>query len=199
MPKASRIRHSTHHPSIKLDKGINNATDDVLMKSEISVIEDAPVEQTISEPVVRTKKEKQIERREAFMQKLGPSTRHFSKSHERRMKRKAKEQLAGNTMDDLQTALASLDNDIAPPESMEKPPPSVPIHSSKVKPKAISSIGKIGKGNSSTLSKAQRKRLLELERLRHPLILANPDFTSNPFQTIRTHAQNTLISRELSS
>ena len=35
----------------------------------------------------------------------------------------------------------------------------------------------------------------ELERLRHPLILANPDFTSNPFQTIRTHAQNTLIAR----
>ena len=136
------------------------------------------MEQTISEPVVRTKKEKQIERREAFMQskrhalflflssyflsfpELGPSTSHFSKSHERRMKRKAKEQLAGNTMDDLQTALASLDKDIVPPESMVKPPPSVPIHSSEVKPKAISSIGKIGKGNSSTLSKAQRKRLL---------------------------------------
>lgn len=149
---------------------------------------------------------------------LGPGTRHFSKSHERRMKRKVKEQLAGNTMDDLQTALATLDKDIVPPESMDKSSPAVPIHSSEVKPKAISSIVKIGKGNSSTLSKAERKRLLsvlrlssddpkltiiksfrELERLRHPLILANPDFTSNPFQTIRTHAQNTLISRDLSS
>jgi len=181
MPKASRIRHSAHHPPIKLDKGANDAT---------VPEEDTPVEQTISDPV-RTKKAKQMERREAFMQKLGPSTQRFSKSHERRVKRKAKEQLAGN-MDDLQTALASLDEDIVPPESTDKPPPS----SGEVKSKAI---GKIGKGTSSTLSKAQRKRLLDLERLRHPLIIANPDFSSNPFQTIRTHAQNTLIVREPSS
>ena len=75
------------------------------------------------------------------------------------MKRKAKEQLVGN-MDDLQTALASLEKDIVPPESMDKPSPSAPIRSSEVKPKAMSRIGKIGKGASSTLSKAQRKRLL---------------------------------------
>jgi hypothetical protein len=75
------------------------------------------------------------------------------------MKRKTKEQLAGN-MDDLQAALASLDEDIVLPESMDKPPPSIPIHSGEVKPKAVSSIGKIGKGTSSTLSKAQKKRLL---------------------------------------
>jgi hypothetical protein len=72
------------------------------------------------------------------------------------MKRKAKEQLVGN-MDDLQTALASLEKDIVPPESMDKPSPSTP---SEVKPKAISRIGKIGKGTSSTLSGAQRNRLL---------------------------------------
>ena len=135
------------------------------------------MDQTILEPVAQTKKAKQMGRREAFMQskracffsplklllssaELGLSTRQFSKSHERRMKRKAKEQLAGNTMDDLQTALASLDKDIVPQESMDKPPTSTPIHSSEVKSKDISRIGKIGKGNSSTLSKAQRKRLL---------------------------------------
>ena len=33
----------------------------------------------------------------------------------------------------------------------------------------------------------------ELERLRHPLILQNPEFSANPFQTIRIHAQNTLL------
>ena len=71
------------------------------------------------------------------------------------MKRKAKEQLAGN-MDDLQTALASLDEVALP----EKPSPSIPVNSVEVKPKTGSSIGKIGKGTSSTLSKAQRKRLL---------------------------------------
>ena len=78
------------------------------------------------------------------------------------MKRKAKEQLAGNTMDDLQTALASLDEETTapPPESKDKPSASTPVHSSEAKPKASSRIGKIGKGASSTLSKAQRKRLL---------------------------------------
>ena len=76
------------------------------------------------------------------------------------MKRKAREQLAGNTMDDLQTALASLDEDIAPPESLDKRPSSAPIHSGEVKPKVMSGIGKIGTGKSSTLSKGQRKRLL---------------------------------------
>lgn len=140
--------------------------------------EGIPVEQMISESVGRSKKVKQMERREAFMQsakhtiitssfvltslsllELEPSTRHFSKSHERRMKRKAQEQLAGN-MDDLQTALASLDEEIALPESIEKLSSSIPKHSEEVKPKASSSIGKIGKGNSSTLSKAQRQRQL---------------------------------------
>jgi hypothetical protein len=94
---------------------------------------------------------------------LGPSTIQFSKSHERRMKRKAKEQLTGN-MDDLQIALASLDEDIAeppPPGSLEKPSSeSNSKHSQELKPKAGSNIGKIGKGSSSTLSKAQRKRVL---------------------------------------
>jgi len=173
----------------------DNAPVDVLMKSDVFA-EDVPLKETMSEPVGLTKKAKQKERREAFMQKLEPSTSHFSKSHERRLKRKAKEQLAGN-MHDLQTALASLDE--GAPQTVEKPSPSISMNSGEVKPKVSSGIGKIGKGTSSTLSKAQRKRLLELERLRHPLILANPDFTSNPFQTIRTHAQNTLITHELPS
>jgi len=172
----------------------NAANNDVLMKSDV-LAEDIPLEQNMSEPVVLTKKAKQMERREAFMQKLETSTRRFSKSHERRLKRKAKEQLAGN-MHKLQTALASLDE--VAPQTVEKPSPSIPMNSGEVKPKVSSGIGKIGKGTSSTLSKAQRTRLLELERLRHPLILANPDFTLNPFQTIRTHAQNTLITHKRS-
>ena len=36
-----------------------------------------------------------------------------------------------------------------------------------------------------------------MERLRAPMILANPDYASNPFQTIRTHARNTLLKHEL--
>jgi len=35
------------------------------------------------------------------------------------------------------------------------------------------------------------------ERFRQPLIRSNPEFASNPFETIRTHAQNTLIPHRL--
>ena len=35
------------------------------------------------------------------------------------------------------------------------------------------------------------------ERLRVPMILSNPEFSSNPFETIRKHAQNTLLKHEV--
>ena len=35
------------------------------------------------------------------------------------------------------------------------------------------------------------------ERMRIPMILQNSDFAKNPFQTIRTHAQNTLVRHEI--
>ena len=36
----------------------------------------------------------------------------------------------------------------------------------------------------------------QVERMRIPMILATPEFAANPFQTIRTHAQNTLLKHE---
>jgi len=59
------------------------------------------------------------------------------------------------------------------------------------KPKAIP--GQIGEGKQAPLRNSQRKRALQTERLRIPLILSNPEYAANPFKTIRTHAQNTLI------
>jgi hypothetical protein len=70
---------------------------------------------------------------------------------------------------------------------------------------------KIGEGKAGPLTKNQRRRALyvslfslvlqgtlnipcrQVEQFRQPLIRSNPEFASNPFQTIRTHAQNTLI------
>lgn len=88
---------------------------------------------------------------------MEPTTRTFSKSHERRVKRKAREQLAGDTLDDLQSALATLDKDIAVPsltiaESADKS--AVGAVKSHTKP------GTIGEGKPAPLSKAQRKRAL---------------------------------------
>lgn len=85
----------------------------------------------------------------------------------------------------------------------------------KPNPKSNPKLGQIGQGKGVPLSKAQRRRALyvihssryavsliqavifsEMERLRHPLILSNPAFSSNPFKTIRTHAQNTLLKHQ---
>ena len=135
----------------------------------------------------------------------------YSKSHDRRLRRKAKEQIIGGNLKDLQTAIAALDDsyDKAPeghaPADDVTPSPNTSI------PKCHPKPGKIGEGKKNPFSKLQRKQALYglipsfpwwlglaflgnsvLEQLRQPLVLSNPEFSSNPFQTLRTHAQNTL-------
>jgi hypothetical protein len=87
----------------------------------------------------------------------------------------------------------------------EAPPPTLP--------------GQIGEGIGVPLTKSQRRRALygllpqlsscvlqlkaifffltlhrrKAERFRQPLIRSNPEFAANPFETIRTHARNTLV------
>ncbi|KAI9457731.1 ribosome biogenesis protein SLX9-domain-containing protein [Russula earlei] len=53
--------------------------------------------------------------------------------------------------------------------------------------------GMIGEGRGNPLSRSQRRRALKAERFRQPLIRSNPEFAANPFATIQTHAQNTLV------
>ncbi|KAJ2920180.1 hypothetical protein MD484_g24, partial [Candolleomyces efflorescens] len=150
-----------------------------------------------------TKKEKQAMKREAFMQKLDNTRNIYSKSHNRRMKRKAKEQIA-NGMSDIQSVLAALED---PLDATTEAPAQKGSNknameteengsSAQAKPTASSKSLKIGEGKAAPLSKSQRKRALELERLRHPLILTNPSFASDPFSTIRLHAQNTLLKHQ---
>jgi len=175
MPKASRVRHTVHHTSVKLPTKDNTDQRDQVIGAHPD---------TASQPIQLSKKLKQVEKRQAFLQKLEPSIKQVSRSHTRRLKRKAREQLGGG-LEDLRNAIATLDEeatvDSAAAEGEASPKPSKPDSDA------------IGKGTSSSLSKSQRKRVLELERLRHPLILNNSEFSSNPFQTIRTHAQNTII------
>jgi hypothetical protein len=41
-----------------------------------------------------------------------------------------------------------------------------------------------------------RLSLREMEKLRMPIIRKDPNFASNPFETIRTHAANTLVKQD---
>jgi len=137
------------------------------------------------------KKEKQQLRREALIQRLESSRSPYSKSHARREKRKAKEQIASG-LSDMQVAISALEDTPISIENSLEVAGDAPHPSSTAKPKP----GQIGEGKATPLNKAQRKRALQIERLRHPMILSNPEYSSNPFQTIRTHAQNTLLMHE---
>ena len=157
---------------------------------------------------------------------LEQSRSPYSKSHERRLKRRAREQVAGG-LNDIKAALAAVEGEDIPAAVQASVSTEAilgdtagALESSRPK-KVKSKPGQIGEGKGVPLSKNQRKRALyvshspvlhvafgdkpgdahvtvplsrrQLERARIPMILATPDFASDPFQTIRTHAQNTLL------
>ncbi|KAH9922990.1 ribosome biogenesis protein SLX9-domain-containing protein [Amylocystis lapponica] len=143
------------------------------------------------------KKEKQALKHELFLKRLESSRSPYSKSHERRLKRKAKEQVAGG-MGDVKAALSALEDDIpqAVLDSTHEDVTGDVVSEERPKVKPRPKPGKIGEGKGAPLSKAQRKRMLEAERMRIPMILSTPEFAANPFQTIRIHAQNTLVKHQ---
>ncbi|KAL1707063.1 ribosome biogenesis protein SLX9-domain-containing protein [Schizophyllum commune] len=157
------------------------------------------------------KKEKLQAKKEAFLQRLSSSHSPYSKSHERRLKRKAREQLASG-LGEIQAVVDALED--AQPDvqtiaeagagtggagagsgkqvATNDPTAMDTTTSDEPKKKRKQKAGIIGEGRKEPLSKAQRKRALQAEKMRHPLILSNPSFAANPFKTIRTHAENTL-------
>jgi hypothetical protein len=130
-------------------------------------------------------------KKEAFIDRLQSVRSPYSKTQRRRFKKRQEEQVGGG-LDAIHVAISALDDYVITDgdDGHTEEEPAQPR--AKVKPK----LGQIGEGKGNPLSRNQRKRALEMERLRAPMILANPDYASNPFQTIRTHAQNTLLKHE---
>ncbi|KAJ3719782.1 ribosome biogenesis protein SLX9-domain-containing protein [Lentinula raphanica] len=197
MPKERSRRSALHSSSVKLSrsKDVLEETEDpqVLVPQAIDTLESATLK----------KKDKQQLKREAFLRRLESTQSPYSKSHQRRLKRKAKEQI-GQGLEEIRDVLRSVDAadkkqpTIAQDASASAGPEDrsqmqVDGQSSKSVQSASVQSNHIGEGKHTTLSNAQRKKALKIERLRHPLILSNPQFASNPFETIRTHAQNTLV------
>jgi len=140
-----------------------------------------------------TKKEKQAAKHEALMERLGASHSPYSKSHNRRMKRKAREQL-GTGLTELASALDLVAVDDASLLSVSMSTEDIiGQEKDRQKPTRTGVTGLITEGKGNPLSKHQRKQVLKTERLRQKLLQNAPEFTSNPFQAIRMHAQNTLV------
>ncbi|KAH8988916.1 ribosome biogenesis protein SLX9-domain-containing protein [Lactarius akahatsu] len=169
---------------------------------------------SIRPATILNKKEKRILKHELFIERLEASRAPYSKSHARRLKRKERERLAGGGMESLASALPSITTDVviatgtsksagegpntsagsarptaaastAEPDPMFVPDPEAPSPPAR--------LGQIGQGKGTPLTRSQRRRALKAERFRQPLIRADPAFATNPFGTIRTHAQNTLV------
>jgi len=136
-----------------------------------------------------TKKEKQQAKREALLDRLGASHSPYSKNHNRRMNRKAREQLATG-MTDLASVLDAVADD-GPSQQLTIKTTGDATDDPGDRPRPTKN-GLIGEGKPNPLSKNQRKQVLKTERIRQKLLQSAPEFTSNPFQAIRTHAQNTL-------
>ena len=91
-------------------------------------------------------------------QEVEASRQPYSKSHAKRLKRKAKEELAGGALSDIQSAIAAVESDektiggntlVEPPKNNpSKPPAKTP------------NTGLIGDGKGTPLSQTQRKKAL---------------------------------------
>ncbi|ESK98308.1 vacuolar membrane protein [Moniliophthora roreri MCA 2997] len=195
MPKDRQSR-KLHNSSVKLAKRQFAVPEGSTKVEHVEI--GSFVQASANELLVRpssssTKKmDKQYMKREALLHRLESTQSPYSKSHLRRMKRKAREQIA-NGLDDMQNAIASLDGGHEMPSKTDHVRDESSVESERPSSKIKAKPGQIGEGKGATLPTQQRKRILQAERLRHPLILQNPQFSTNPFQTIRTHAQNTLV------
>ncbi|KIK71165.1 hypothetical protein GYMLUDRAFT_319187 [Collybiopsis luxurians FD-317 M1] len=183
MPKERSKRSTFHNASVKLTSVKRDLPEEETIIGR--PVDETQAEESVAELVpTLKKKDKQQIKREAFLQRMELTQSPYSKSHQRRLKRKTREQI-GQGLDEIRDALQSVDKAFSPQAAPSEKPGA--------------KVNGIGEGQRVTLSDTQRKKALKVERLRHPLILSNPKFSSNPFETIRQHAENTLLKHEVPS
>ncbi|KAF8689149.1 Ribosome biogenesis protein SLX9, partial [Rhizoctonia solani] len=203
MPKDRRGKLSQRHqPSAKTASRIFAVSEDQTERIDREDIQELPANELLSAAITQptnapkalthipTKKEKQQAKHERLIQRLAAGASPYSKSHNRRVKRKQKTALSTD-LQSVQNALNTIAENILTPASETN---TNNAGNSPVRPKQAH--GMIGEGKGVTLTKQQRKRALELERLRQPAIMTNSDYRQNPFDAIRRHAQNSLLSHE---
>ncbi|KAH9175310.1 ribosome biogenesis protein SLX9-domain-containing protein [Lactarius sanguifluus] len=209
MPKvrSSRSISRAHTASVKPVSRAFAVQDNSVQHVTVGAFKDVPADEilhsvnnddgdSIRPATTLNKKEKRILKHELFIERLEASRAPYSKSHARRLKRKEWERLAGGGMESLESALPSITTtDVVIATGTSKSAgegPTTPADPEAPSPPARL-VGQIGQGKGTPLTRSQRRRALKAERFRQPLIRADPAFATNPFGTIRTHAQNTLV------
>ncbi|KAJ3558514.1 hypothetical protein NM688_g882 [Phlebia brevispora] len=181
--------------AVGLDDARNEEENDLIagrpldVEATVNAPKDNRKRNTLHEhPVAVTKRQFAVQNNAVKHIEIGQQE-HVS-SHERRLKRKAREQVAGG-LQDMAAAISTVESDI--PAAVQNSVPARDDPTEEKDRQIPRKRGLIGEGKGAPLTKFQRKRALQTERLRMPRILSNTEFASNPFQTIRTHAQNTLV------
>ncbi|KAG1899105.1 ribosome biogenesis protein SLX9-domain-containing protein [Suillus fuscotomentosus] len=198
MPRERRKRISAHEPSAKPAQRQFAVQENAVEAVEVGAAAEISGEVILQEMSTAAtqprqsikKKEKQQLKHEAFIEKLKSKTSPYSKVQRRRFNRRQREQVGGG-LDAIGAVLSAIDMSDSPEQGSPAAEETKDARAHKVQTKTL----QIGEGKGIPLKKNQRKRALELEKLRQPLILSNPQYSSNLFQTIRTHAQNTLVKR----
>ncbi|KAI0068387.1 hypothetical protein BV25DRAFT_1818801 [Artomyces pyxidatus] len=203
MPKERRQRTLGHESSVKkVAKRQFAVQDNAVVHVDVGASVDAAandildaVDDTDHSDARHTlkKKDRRVLKHELFIERLEAARSPYSKSHARRLKRKDKEQIAGG-LAGLRAALTAVESTGSAP-AVDDAVTATPDggNGAEGQPAAKPRPGQIGEGKGAPLKRAQRKQALKAEQFRLPKILANPDYAANPFKTIRTHAQNTLI------
>ena len=123
------------------------------------------------------------------MERLQASQSPYSRSHNRRLKRKEKQQL-GSGMDDLNAVLGAIDD---PVEEVQQPGITTARRRDTSNEKPRVKPGQIGEGRGAPLTKAQRKKALWAVSCLFATIEIDSDFFS------QTHGTSSNTPRPINS
>ncbi|TIB06424.1 hypothetical protein E3P96_00468 [Wallemia ichthyophaga] len=123
--------------------------------------------------------------------KASIKTNEYSKSHQKRMKKKAKQQLNVN-LNDLDEGLHDIDQHTQPTHEESAAANSAQDKQQQQRKKLEEAANKT---SNKPLTQKQKQKALQLETKRLPLILNHPQYSKDPFGTLKQHAENMLNQR----
>jgi len=183
MPRAPKQRTTLHVPAVRLGRRQFALPDAKVIVQPGH--EPKPKLVPDSTPSTKDKRQKRLD---SLARQIASRTQLYSKSHARRLKRKARDTLHGDGLSSVDQALNDLVAESNPQISTSSKIPNSAVE------RVVSTSSSLKESN---LTAARLRKILKTEQSRIPAIIGHPDFAANPFSTIRLHAANTLEKRSL--
>ncbi|CAD6583892.1 MAG: hypothetical protein TREMPRED_003672 [Tremellales sp. Tagirdzhanova-0007] len=123
----------------------------------------------------------------------------YSRSHTRRVRRKAREQLAGGQLHSVAAALSEVLPDTDPPSALKRMTRVEREAKERKLDDARRELSKIGIGKGRTLTERARRKQIKIQAKRIPAIMQHPEYRKDPWATIRLHASNSVAAKDAPS